>query len=143
MTNITFKAVGLEVTVTCDEGASYSQAISTFERITEKSIKGMDFYANGQKVTDLSAPAATEILAVKSKHESASTSITFKAVGLEVTVECSDGASCSEAISTFERITEKALTGMDFYANGQKLTDLSKPAPSEILAVKSKHESAK
>ena len=69
-------------------------------------------------------------------------SVKFKGLGINLTVECSNNASCLEAISVFEEETGRKLSGMDFYSNGSKISDLSSAAPSEILAVKSKHESA-
>ena len=138
---ITFKTLGFEASVKCNDGANCSQAIEAFERLTGKSLSNMDLFANGSKITDLNAEAPEEITAVKSKHESAAR-IKFKTLGFEAEVECDDDASCSEAIEAFERLTSKSLANMDLFADGKKVTDLSSPAPEEITAVKSKHESA-
>ena len=141
---ITFKTLGFEASVKCNDGANCSQAIEAFERLTGKSLSNMDLFANGKKITDLESEAledGAEITAVKSKHESAAR-IKFKTLGFEAEVECDDDASCSEAIEAFERLTSKSLANMDLFADGKKVTDLSGPAPEEITAVKSKHESA-
>lgn len=70
------------------------------------------------------------------------TTIKFKGAGFNISVTCEQGATCNDAIDVFERTTSKVLKGMDFYANGQKITDLGAEAPEEIVAIKSKHESA-
>ena len=141
---ITFKTLGFEASVKCNDGANCSQAIEAFERLTGKSLSNMDLFAKGKKITDLETEAledGAEITAVKSKHESAA-KITFKTLGFEASVECEDGVSCNEAIEAFERLTNKSLGNMDLFANGSKITDLNTEAPEEITAVKSKHESA-
>lgn len=68
--------------------------------------------------------------------------IQFKGLGLDVSVECDEGATCADAIATFERITQKSLANMDLYAGGKKIENFDDVASDEIVAVKSKHESA-
>jgi len=68
--------------------------------------------------------------------------VTFKTLGFKLTVECESGATCNDAIVRFIEASGKTLDGMDFFANGSKITDLDSEAPTEILAIKSKHESA-
>ena len=57
-------------------------------------------------------------------------------------VECEEGATCSDAIAAFERLTQKSLSNMDLYAGGKKIENFDDVASDEIVAVKSKHESA-
>lgn len=69
----------------------------------------------------------------------------LKGAGLNLTVECSEGSTCQEAIDVFERASGKILKGMDLYANGRKIQDLSEELPEgveEFVAVQSKHASA-
>ena len=140
---IQFKGLGLDVSVECTEGATCADAVATFERITQKSLANMDLYAGGKKIENFDDVASDEIVAVKSKHESASgTSIHFKGLGLDVKVECEEGATCSDAIAAFERLTQKSLSNMDLYAGGKKIENFDDVASDEIVAVKSKHESA-
>ena len=145
---ITFKTLGAEATVECNDGANCSQAIETFERLMNKSLNNMDFFVNNSKVQnpeDISLEDGDVITAVKSKHESAA-KITFKTLGFEATVECDgDDVECTEAMETFERLTSKSLSNMDLFVNNSKVQDLDSQTLSDgdvVTAVKSKHESA-
>lgn len=70
------------------------------------------------------------------------TTILIKGVGINKTLQCPNGTTVREAIQEYAKQTGRNLSGMDFYSNGSKITDLDSLASSEILAVKSKHESA-
>ena len=142
-TTIQFKGLGFDLGVSVPEGASCQDAIKVFESITSKVLAGMDLYDGTTKITDLTQEAPKEITAVKSKHASASeTTINFKGLGFELNVSVPAGASCTEAVAVFERITSKSLAGMDLYDGSKKITDLTTEAPKEITTVKSKHASA-
>lgn len=143
-TKISLKGAGFELSVECAEGTTCSQAIKLFEEMSNKVLSGMDFYSEGKKITNLEQEAPKELVAVKSKNASAATTtISLKGAGFNLTAECEEGSSCKEVIATFERLSDKVLSGMDFYAEGKKITDLNAPAPKEIVAVKSKNASAK
>lgn len=140
---ITLKVLGNEFKIECEDG-DCGEALETFERVTGKAIKGMDLFKNGQKLSlDTPLEDGDEIVAVKSKHESAGgVKIKLKVLGAEFEIECEDG-TCSEALETFERVSDKAIKNMDLFRNGQKLTgNETLEDGDEIVAVKSKHESA-
>lgn len=142
---ISVAVLGSKVEVEVANGASASEALATFERISNKVLGGMDVYKDGKKIEDLGNEVlqdGDEIVAVKSKHESAA-KITVKVLGNEFSVECNDNENCSEALETFERVTKKAFKGMDLYVNGVKATDNTVLNDGdEVVAIKSKHESA-
>lgn len=147
--NITVKTLGLEASITVENGQSYTDALAVFEGIVSKSLTGMDVFADGKPVKDLNSaiPEGTqEVVAVKSKHASASgVNITVKTLGVEISVSCDGGASCSDALAAFQKITSKVLDGMDVFKNGKPVKDLKKEKVAEgdeIVAVKSKHASA-
>lgn len=143
---ISVKTLGAKFELEVENGTNYEKALEVFERVTNKSLAGMDLYANGEKVKDLSEEVqdGTEVVAIKSKHESAAIKVTVKTLGTKVTVECDDDASCDEALEVFERVTNKVLGDMDIYKNGEKVTDRTAPVADndELVAIKSKHESA-
>lgn len=144
---ISVAVLGSKVSVEVENGANGTQALEVFERISGKVLKGMDFYKDGQKVEDLSTLElrdGDEVVAVKSKHESAAgVKITVKVLGNQFDVECDNELGCSEALEVFERITGKAMAGMDLYKNGTKLKENDVIADGdEVVAIKSKHESA-
>ena len=140
---ITLKVLGSKFEIECEDGTC-GDALETFERVTSKAIKEMDLFRNGQKLSyDAPLEDGDEIVAVKSKHESAGgVKIKLKVLGAEFEIECEDG-TCGDALETFERVTNKAIKEMDLFRNGAKLTG-NEPLEDgdEIVAVKSKHESA-
>ena len=144
---ISVAVLGSKVSVEVENGANASEALAVFERISGKVLNGMDVYKNGQKIEDLNTAVlqdGDEVVAVKAKHESASgVTITVKVLGSEFKVECEDGTGCSDALETFERVTGKALKGMDLYVNGNKSKgNETLQDGDEVVAIKSKHESA-
>ena len=141
---ITLKVLGAEFSVTCDDNTGCSEAYEVFERVTKKAIKGMDLYKNGSKMVETDTlQDGDEVVAIKSKHESAGTNITLERKSAEQCKECDDDSGCDEAMETFERVTGKALKGMDFYRNGSKVTaNDTFQEGDEVVAIKSKHESA-
>ena len=52
-TTINFKGLGFELSVSVPQNATCSEAIAAFERITSKSLSGMDLYDGARKITDL------------------------------------------------------------------------------------------
>lgn len=143
---ISVAVLGSKVSVEVENGASASQALEVFERISGKVLKGMDVFKNGQKVEDLDALELQdndELVAVKSKHESASVKISVKVLGNQFDIECDEEVGCSDALEVFERLTGKAMNGMDLYKNGAKLKENDVIGDGdEVVAIKSKHESA-
>ena len=100
---ISVAVLGNKVEVEVADGASASEALATFERISNKVLGGMDVYKDGKKLEDLGNEVlqdGDEIVAVKSKHESAA-KITVKVLGNEFSVECNDNENCSEAYFKF------------------------------------------
>lgn len=145
---ITVKTLGAEFTIEVENGTSYERALQVFEEVTTKSLAGMDLYANGDKVTDLTSEVAdgAEVVAIKAKHESAALKITVKTLGTEMSVECDDDSSCSDALEVFQRISGKVVGELDVYRNGDKVADLASTKVEdgdELVAIKAKHESAK
>lgn len=71
---ITIKTLGGSFEFDSEDCSTYTDALEAFERIHGKSMKGMDLFENGKKITDLNKVLEgdnTELVAVKSKHESA------------------------------------------------------------------------
>lgn len=145
---ITVKTLGAKLTLEITNGTSYEGALEIFARMADVHLKGMDVYADGKKVEDITSAVAddvSEIQVLKSKHESAAIKLTVKTLGKRVTVECDDDANCDDALKIFERLTETSLEGMDVYKEGNKVADriaTKVENGDELQVLKSKHESA-
>ena len=144
---ISVAVLGNVVEVEVANGSNVVDALATFERVSGKLIQGMDFYKDGTKIADLGGvnlQDGDKLVAIKSKHESASgIKISVKVLGNKFEVECDGQTDCADALATFERVTGKAMQGMDLYRNGSKLAPSDTLADGdEVVAIKSKHESA-
>lgn len=145
---IKFKALGAKFEIEVAKGSNYTQALNALGEVTCKPFENVDLFVDGSKVKDWNEEVekGTTITVLKTKHSSAAIKVVVKTLGTKLSVECDDDVNCKTALEVFEKVSGKVLGNeMDIFVNGDKVADTSAKTlqnNDEVVAVKSKHESA-